>query len=168
MRTYRQADRRDQHLYLHFCKKWLTVCFGVLADDIMYEVFKAMKSLDFEWKVFNPYHVIVRKKPDNPTYEPVSFTFLDVVFKIAVSFILSYLSKDKQRAWELRRWRKFLNIKNFSPRWAFSCIKWIKRATSSILKALLMRIQVSYMVWVIFIQRKCYFFPWHSAGHQNF
>lgn len=30
-----------------------------------------MKNLDFEWKILNPYHVIVRKKPENPTYEPV-------------------------------------------------------------------------------------------------
>lgn len=27
----------------------------------MYEVFRAMKSLNFEWQVRNPYHVIVRK-----------------------------------------------------------------------------------------------------------
>uniref|UniRef100_A0AC34RP60 Protein kinase domain-containing protein n=1 Tax=Panagrolaimus sp. JU765 TaxID=591449 RepID=A0AC34RP60_9BILA len=34
-------------------------------DDIMYEVFRAMKSLDFEWKMLNAYHVIVRRKlPD--------------------------------------------------------------------------------------------------------
>ncbi|OZC08967.1 kinase domain protein [Onchocerca flexuosa] len=39
-------------------------------EDIMYEVFKAMKSLGFEWKIFNPYHIIVRKKPENSTYEP--------------------------------------------------------------------------------------------------
>uniref|UniRef100_A0A914WZX7 non-specific serine/threonine protein kinase n=1 Tax=Plectus sambesii TaxID=2011161 RepID=A0A914WZX7_9BILA len=31
-------------------------------EDIMYEVFRAMKTLDFEWKSLNPYHVIVRKK----------------------------------------------------------------------------------------------------------
>lgn len=28
----------------------------------MYEVFRAMKTLDFEWKVLNPYHIIVRKR----------------------------------------------------------------------------------------------------------
>lgn len=33
-------------------------------EDIMYEVFRAMKSLDFEWRTINPYHVIVRKKND--------------------------------------------------------------------------------------------------------
>lgn len=36
----------------------------------MYEVFRAMKSLDMEWKVLNPYHVIARKKPDNPMSDP--------------------------------------------------------------------------------------------------
>ncbi|CAI4221732.1 unnamed protein product [Auanema sp. JU1783] len=39
-------------------------------EDIMYEVFRAMKSLDMEWKVLNPYHVIVRRKPDVPTSDP--------------------------------------------------------------------------------------------------
>jgi len=31
-------------------------------QEIMIEVFKAMKMLDFEWKVFSPYHVHVRRK----------------------------------------------------------------------------------------------------------
>ncbi|XP_064604146.1 5'-AMP-activated protein kinase catalytic subunit alpha-2-like isoform X1 [Liolophura sinensis] len=31
-------------------------------QDIMHEVFRAMKSLDYEWKVINPYHVRVRRK----------------------------------------------------------------------------------------------------------
>lgn len=26
-------------------------------NDIMLEVFRAMKALDYEWKVINPYHV---------------------------------------------------------------------------------------------------------------
>ncbi|CAL8149388.1 unnamed protein product [Orchesella dallaii] len=30
--------------------------------DIMNEVYRAMKSLDFEWKIVNPYHVRVRRK----------------------------------------------------------------------------------------------------------
>ncbi|ETN77901.1 hypothetical protein NECAME_10733 [Necator americanus] len=36
----------------------------------MYEVFRAMKSLDMEWKVLNPYHVIARKKPENSVVDP--------------------------------------------------------------------------------------------------
>ncbi|CEF67670.1 5'-AMP-activated protein kinase catalytic subunit alpha-1 [Strongyloides ratti] len=36
-------------------------------DEIMSEVFKAMKSLNFEWKLLNPFHVIVRKKPSDPS-----------------------------------------------------------------------------------------------------
>lgn len=31
-------------------------------NDIMLEVYRAMKALDFEWKVLNPYHVRVRKE----------------------------------------------------------------------------------------------------------
>jgi serine/threonine protein kinase len=34
-------------------------------DDIMYEVFRAMKALDFEWKMLNAYHVIVRRRVPN-------------------------------------------------------------------------------------------------------
>lgn len=30
-------------------------------NDIMLEVYRAMKALDFEWKIINPYHVHVRK-----------------------------------------------------------------------------------------------------------
>ena len=33
----------------------------------MYEVFRAMKTLNFEWKILNPYHVIVRKTVKDPT-----------------------------------------------------------------------------------------------------
>ncbi len=47
----------------------LDIC--VLAEDIMYEVFRAMKTLDFEWKILNAYHVIVRRKPDTSSHEPV-------------------------------------------------------------------------------------------------
>ncbi|ULT79861.1 hypothetical protein L3Y34_010446 [Caenorhabditis briggsae] len=39
-------------------------------EDIMFEVFRAMKQLDMEWKVLNPYHVIVRRKPDAPAADP--------------------------------------------------------------------------------------------------
>ena len=30
--------------------------------DIMHEVFRAMTSLNFEWKIINPFHVRVRRK----------------------------------------------------------------------------------------------------------
>uniref|UniRef100_A0A0N5AVL9 non-specific serine/threonine protein kinase n=1 Tax=Syphacia muris TaxID=451379 RepID=A0A0N5AVL9_9BILA len=39
-------------------------------EDIMYEVFRAMKTLDFEWKILNPYHVIVRRRPGNLPCDP--------------------------------------------------------------------------------------------------
>ncbi|CAJ0921211.1 unnamed protein product, partial [Mesorhabditis belari] len=38
-------------------------------EDIMQEVYRAMKTLDFEWKVLNPYHVIVRRRPENSTQD---------------------------------------------------------------------------------------------------
>uniref|UniRef100_A0A5S6QEU6 non-specific serine/threonine protein kinase n=1 Tax=Trichuris muris TaxID=70415 RepID=A0A5S6QEU6_TRIMR len=37
------------------------------AEDIMYEVFRAMKSLNFEWKILTPYHVIVRSRNNTVT-----------------------------------------------------------------------------------------------------
>ena len=37
----------------------------------MYEVFRAMKFLDFEWKLLNPYHVIVRRRPKDQRAEMV-------------------------------------------------------------------------------------------------
>uniref|UniRef100_A0A915MI17 60S ribosomal protein L36 n=2 Tax=Meloidogyne incognita group TaxID=654580 RepID=A0A915MI17_MELJA len=39
------------------------------ADDIMYEVFRAMKFLDFEWKMLNAYHVVVRRRPKDENQE---------------------------------------------------------------------------------------------------
>lgn len=36
-------------------------------NDIMMEVYRAMKALNFEWKIINPYHVSVRHK--NPLHE---------------------------------------------------------------------------------------------------
>ncbi|KAL3117888.1 hypothetical protein niasHT_000038 [Heterodera trifolii] len=38
-------------------------------DDIMYEVFRAMKFLEFEWKMLNAYHVVVRRRPAEPSME---------------------------------------------------------------------------------------------------
>ena len=38
-------------------------------EDIMYEVFRAMKFLDFEWKLLNAYHVVVRRRPKNEHVE---------------------------------------------------------------------------------------------------
>lgn len=37
----------------------------------MYEVFRAMKFLDFEWKMLNAYHVVVRRRPKDENQEMV-------------------------------------------------------------------------------------------------
>jgi 5'-AMP-activated protein kinase catalytic alpha subunit len=37
-------------------------------QDIMNEVYRAMKTLDYEWKVINPYHVQVRRR--KPSFDP--------------------------------------------------------------------------------------------------
>lgn len=56
----------------------------IFTEDIMYEVFKAMKLLGFEWKIFNPYHIIVRKKPECSTHEPVSVFFLNIIYSVFI------------------------------------------------------------------------------------
>uniref|UniRef100_A0A915KKR4 non-specific serine/threonine protein kinase n=1 Tax=Romanomermis culicivorax TaxID=13658 RepID=A0A915KKR4_ROMCU len=47
-------------------------------EDIMCEVFRAMKSLDFEWRLMNPYHVIVRRKDDSATAPKMSLQLYQV------------------------------------------------------------------------------------------
>jgi len=47
-------------------------------EDIMYEVYRAMKQLDFEWKVINPYHVIVRKRVGDHTQPRMSLQLYQV------------------------------------------------------------------------------------------
>ena len=47
--------------------------------DIMSEVYRAMKSLDFEWKMMNPYHVQVRRKnPGKAKYVKMSLQLYQV------------------------------------------------------------------------------------------
>ncbi|CAK9302482.1 unnamed protein product [Gordionus sp. m RMFG-2023] len=51
--TMREVRRAKWHLGIRSQSK---------PHDIMNEVFKAMKSLDFEWKIVNPFHLYVRRK----------------------------------------------------------------------------------------------------------
>ncbi|CRL02310.1 CLUMA_CG015381, isoform A [Clunio marinus] len=47
-------------------------------NDIMLEVYRAMKALDYEWKVLNPYHVRVRKKNKEDHYVKMSLQLYQV------------------------------------------------------------------------------------------
>ncbi|KAG5683388.1 hypothetical protein PVAND_012673 [Polypedilum vanderplanki] len=47
-------------------------------NDIMLEVYRAMKALDYEWKVINPYHVRVRKKNKDGRYVKMSLQLYQV------------------------------------------------------------------------------------------
>lgn len=62
-------------------------------QDIMLEVFRAMKSLNYEWKILNPYHVRVRccKSPGNPD---VGFSKLSLqLYKVdQKSYLLDFKS----------------------------------------------------------------------------
>lgn len=58
--------------------------------DIMSEVYRAMKTLDFEWKVINPYHVQVRRKnPANAKFVKMSLQLYQVDYK---SYLLDFKS----------------------------------------------------------------------------
>jgi len=58
--------------------------------DIMSEVYRAMKTLDFEWKVINPYHVQVRRKnPSNAKFVKMSLQLYQVDYK---SYLLDFKS----------------------------------------------------------------------------
>jgi 5'-AMP-activated protein kinase catalytic alpha subunit len=49
----------------------------------MSEVYRAMKSLDFEWKIMNPYHVQVRRKnPGKAKYVKMSLQLYQVGAKL--------------------------------------------------------------------------------------
>jgi 5'-AMP-activated protein kinase catalytic alpha subunit len=60
-------------------------------QDIMNEVYRAMKALDFEWKVINPYHVHVRRKNPVTTkhFVKMSLQLYQVDYK---SFLLDFKS----------------------------------------------------------------------------
>lgn len=47
-------------------------------NDIMLEVYRAMKALDYEWKVLNPYHVRVRKKNSEGLFVKMSLQLYQV------------------------------------------------------------------------------------------
>ncbi|XP_021967995.1 5'-AMP-activated protein kinase catalytic subunit alpha-2 isoform X2 [Folsomia candida] len=58
--------------------------------DIMNEVYRAMKTLDFEWKIVNPYHVRVRRKSANNTkHAKMSLQLYQVDYK---SYLLDFKS----------------------------------------------------------------------------
>jgi len=64
--------------------------------DIMSEVYRAMKTLDFEWKVINPYHVQVRRKsPANAKYVKMSLQLYQVDYK---SYLLDFKSLVEEEA----------------------------------------------------------------------
>lgn len=44
----------------------------------MLEVYRAMKALDYEWKVLNPFHVRVRKKNEEGHYVKMSLQLYQV------------------------------------------------------------------------------------------
>lgn len=62
-------------------------------QDIMNEVYRAMKTLDFEWKVINPYHVHVRRRsPISEHLVKMSLQLYQVDYK---SFLLDFKSLPK-------------------------------------------------------------------------
>lgn len=59
-------------------------------NDIMLEVYRAMKALDYEWKIINPYHVRVRRQnAKNGKYSKMSLQLYQVDAK---SYLLDFKS----------------------------------------------------------------------------
>lgn len=68
-------------------------------NDIMNEVYRAMKALNFEWKVINPYHVRVRHKNDvNDAYVKMSLQLYQVDYK---SYLLDFKSLSSETSEEV-------------------------------------------------------------------
>ncbi|PVD22913.1 hypothetical protein C0Q70_16173 [Pomacea canaliculata] len=59
-------------------------------QDIMHEVFRAMKTLNYEWKILNPYHVRVRRK--NPVTGKFSKMNLQLYQVDQKSYLLDFKS----------------------------------------------------------------------------
>ncbi|KAI1719989.1 protein kinase domain-containing protein [Ditylenchus destructor] len=59
-------------------------------EDIMYEVFRAMKFLDFEWKLLNAYHVVVRRRPKEPDSNDVPKMSLQLYQVDQRSYLLDF------------------------------------------------------------------------------
>lgn len=59
-------------------------------NDIMLEVYRAMKALDYEWKIINPYHVRVRRH--NPMTRKYSKMSLQLYQVDAKSYLLDFKS----------------------------------------------------------------------------
>ncbi|KFM77240.1 5'-AMP-activated protein kinase catalytic subunit alpha-2, partial [Stegodyphus mimosarum] len=58
--------------------------------DIMTEVYRAMKALDFEWKTANPFHIIVRRhNPVTKKYTKMTLQLYQVDYK---SYLLDFKS----------------------------------------------------------------------------
>merc|ERR1719237_455111 len=74
--------------------------------DIMSEVYRAMKTLDFEWKVINPYHVQVRRKnPANAKYVKMSLQLYQVMEMVVENlFMQSNRWTIRATCWTSSHW----------------------------------------------------------------
>ena len=71
--------------------------------DIMNEVYKAMKLLDFQWKIFSPYHVHVRRKNGvGGKYVKMSLQLYQVDYKSYLLDFKSLWEDENQGAGERR------------------------------------------------------------------
>ncbi|XP_056636460.1 5'-AMP-activated protein kinase catalytic subunit alpha-2 [Diorhabda carinulata] len=65
-------------------------------NDIMMEVYRAMKALDYEWKVINPYHIRVRRKNKMQNrHAMMSLQLYQVDYK---SYLLDFKSLSTEEA----------------------------------------------------------------------
>lgn len=68
-------------------------------NDIMNEVYRAMKALNFEWKIINPYSVRVRcKNKVTDRYSKMSLQLYQVDYK---SYLLDFKSLSSEESEDL-------------------------------------------------------------------
>ncbi len=100
----------------------MTPCAGIRSqsrpEDIMYEVYRAMKQLDFEWKVINPYHVIVRKRVGDHTQvsfddnEVASFHVRSVSFALIQHYFILLQPKMSLQLYQVDQRSYLLDFKS--------------------------------------------------------
>lgn len=88
------TDRRSRGTPVKRAKWHLGIRSQSKPNDIMNEVYRAMKALDYDWKVINPYHVRVRHKNElTGKYVKMSLQLYQVDYK---SYLLDFKSLSSE------------------------------------------------------------------------
>jgi len=93
-RTASMSERTANRTPMKRAKWHLGIRSQSKPHDIMYEVYRAMKTLSFEWKTVNPFHVQVRFMiPVSEKYAKMSLQLYQVDYK---SYLLDFKSLNSE------------------------------------------------------------------------